>query len=212
MRKAGAAVSKAGAELDNYFDIQEKPWLTWETAPFDKLRSWAENLHKNAGGIPAYREYEDAARGLEKIIGNGALDRIRSATDDAKLIPDIVRRALYGGWIDGLLRSVPELSAFNRIAHEGIIDEFRQLDKLQMLAAQSSVQTICFKNYRAGRMARRVLSSIQSARSAAFSEKRPDVRASVVEKDSRPFRKTETLHAHESARCQPVPAARPVRS
>ena len=147
MQQADSAVSTACAELDKFFDIQETPLKTWETAPFDKLRSWAENLHRNAGGIPAYLEYEADARGLEMIIGNGALDRIRDAADDATLIPDIVRRALYGGWIDGQLRSVPELIDFNRIGHERIIDEFRQLDKQQTLAAQRAVQTICFENY-----------------------------------------------------------------
>ena len=56
--KAGVAVSSACAEIDEFFDIQKMPWKTWDTAPFDKLRSWTEELHENAGGVPAYLEYE----------------------------------------------------------------------------------------------------------------------------------------------------------
>ena len=148
MREAGGAVSSACAELDEFFDIQDTPWETWDTAPFDKLRSWAENLHRNAGGIPAYLEYETDARDLETIIGNGALSRIRNATNDAKLILDIVRRALYRGWIERWRRGVHELRDFRRIGHNGDIKEFRRLDKLQMQAAQNAVQKICFENLR----------------------------------------------------------------
>ena len=90
------------------------------------------------------------AHNLETIIGAGVLDRIRYATDDAKLILDIVRRALYRRWINRWRRGVHEIREFSRIGHEGAIKEFRRLDELQMKAAQSAVQTACFQNY--GRM------------------------------------------------------------
>ena len=146
IRKAGGAVSSACAALDNYFDIQEIPWKTWDTAPFDKLRSWAEEPHENADCIQEYREYEKDARSLETIIGVGVLDRIRYATNDAKLILGIIRRAIYRGWIDRWSRAVPELGEFGRINHERLIKKFRELDELQMQAARSAVQTNCFKN------------------------------------------------------------------
>ena len=144
---AELSVSDAASALNELFDIRKTPWDKWERASFTELRSWAEELLSDAAAAVDYLGYRKAVRALDAEIGGGAVGCVRKTTDDASLVPDIVRRRLYGEWIDRIRRATPSLHSFSSADHEAVIDAFKELDRKQKDAAVSAVRQRCFGNY-----------------------------------------------------------------
>ena len=114
--------------LDALFDASASPWGTWDAAPFDDLKAWLESIHEDADGAADWIEFRQAADGLDQMLSPGTIGRVRQAVDDATLVPGIVRRRLFGKWLDAVYRQDSHLSGFAAPDHEEVRRRFGELD------------------------------------------------------------------------------------
>ena len=143
----GECASDLGTALDGGFDAGETRWGAWSEAPFGELRDWARDLSAHAPSAVGWTEYRAAAGDLEGELGEGVMDRIREATDEAADVPGIIRRRIFRDWLDHAYGTDRALGSFSARDHERLRAEFRELDLAQLESARARVRASCFGNY-----------------------------------------------------------------
>ena len=149
-----ASLSAAAADfarslnvLDRRFTVESAEWSSWDSAPLDALEAWASDLRDHAGESASWNAYKEAVSEFEELLGAGAVSEIRELTDKSEDVPGIVRRGIYGRWLEEIYDAEPELRAFNRVDHEEIRDRFRRLDERFATAARQRVRERVFTSY-----------------------------------------------------------------
>lgn len=133
--------------LDQRFDVAVTDWPSWDAPSLNDVEVWASGLRENAGDAPSWVAYQDAVRGFNARLGEGAATEVRSLTDSAADVPGIVARRLYEAWLDEVYAAEPELGEFNRVDHEGVRARFRELDERFPTTARQRVRELAFGRY-----------------------------------------------------------------
>lgn len=124
------------------FPEDRLPWFSWDSAQFDAIRAWCEDLRLHAQEAIDWVEYRQAIEDLDAAVGEGTVETLRGATDDAVVVPAAVGRCVYESWLNQLYETVPELQ-FAPTDIEVVIQEFRTLDKELPKAARDRVKGKC---------------------------------------------------------------------
>ena len=153
-RRAAEAV---GALLDQFtqsvavlnarFDVAATNWSTWNEPPFADLVDWCADLRGHAGDARGWVEYREAVDDLDERLGALSASDLRSVTDQAALVPGIVRRRIYGAWLEDLTKANPQLRRFSKVDHEGTRAQFRALDDRFPRAVRQRVRERAFARY-----------------------------------------------------------------
>jgi very-short-patch-repair endonuclease len=133
-------------DFSELFDPRQAGWRDWESPTFERLISWLAWVEQNADSASSWLEYINAVRDLERLLAPGAVDALRNATDDASLVPDLVLRRIYAGWIDYITNNDARLR-FEPRDHEHRRAEFQQLDKRFLAANRERIREHCFRRY-----------------------------------------------------------------
>ena len=133
--------------LDQRFDRAAAGWPSWDSRPFVDLESWSADLHEHAGSALAWVEYREAVHDLDKRLGAGSADALRTATEDAEEVPGTVRRAIYSSWLEAIYDAEPVLRGFSAVDHESVRSQFRELDERYPYAARQRVRERVFARY-----------------------------------------------------------------
>ena len=136
-----------GVLVDAHFDAAATNWSSWAEPCFADMEAWCADLRDHAGDARAWVEYREAVDELDERLGALAAADLRAVTDQAALVPGIVRRRIYGVWLEEISKESPELRRFSRIDHEGVRTQFRTLDERFPRAARERVRERAFARY-----------------------------------------------------------------
>ena len=136
-----------GVLVDAHFDAAATNWSSWAEPCFADMEAWCADLRDHAGDARAWVEYREAVDELDEQLGALAAADLRAVTDQAALVPGIVRRRIYGVWLEEISKESPELRRFSRIDHEGVRTQFRTLDERFPRAARERVRERAFARY-----------------------------------------------------------------
>ena len=133
--------------LSKEFDETETKWHEWKSAEWPALIDWLAFVEKNAEQASEHIEYGKSCAHLSKAIGSDPVEALRSKTDDATVIPNIVDRQIVGAWIDAANRDDPALAEFTGSEQRSLRDRFRDLDSRFPVAVRQEVLRKGFERY-----------------------------------------------------------------
>ena len=139
--------SELAGLLCEYFDVTHSNWDAWDSAPFDDIVGWIDYLLKNSDEVSDWIEYCAICREIDEVFGRGTVSRIRAVTDDAKLVPGILRRIIAEKWLNHVQMLDPVLDKFSGSIHTAIWNQFRDLDMQLPGAIREEVRRRCFDRY-----------------------------------------------------------------
>ncbi len=130
-----------------HFDATNSKWKEWKDAPFRELDGWIDYLAQNSNEVADWIEYQTISSQVEDVFGPGTISRIRELTEDASLIPGILRKVVAENWLNSVQMSDPFLKKFSASNHETVWNQFRELDKQLPAAIREEVRRKCFERY-----------------------------------------------------------------
>ena len=108
------------------------------------------SVREDADNAGNWVEFRQAADGLDLILGSGAVGRIRQAVDDATAVPGIVKRRLFGKWLDAVYVKDSRLIGFAARDHEGVRRKFSELDRSLPATLREEIREKLFGRYPRG--------------------------------------------------------------
>lgn len=104
----------------------------------------AERLDKCANNLAALEEWIDFCTARNHCCELGLEEYVHqieaSCIDSASIVP-IFQKRFFRLWLDSVLPMYPAVANFRRKTQEAVIDEFKQLDKLQFAIARSRIRS-----------------------------------------------------------------------
>ena len=146
VRSAVEGLSQDLASIEGRIDPGATPWGSWHSAPFHELENWADDLSAHAESAADWIEYQSAVRDLNQKLGANVVSQIRSVTDRARLVGQIVQRRILGAWLDSQYAAYG-LRSFAARDHNAIRRQFEELDRDLPKAARARVRERCFSKY-----------------------------------------------------------------
>jgi len=135
------------SSLEERFDLGAGPWDVWTEAPFDDVIKWTDDLSEAADSAGDWLIYLSVIGELERMLSKSIVDDIRSATDDADNIPEVVQRRVTSAWLDWVYAQEPLLSDFTSADYDEIRSRFQDLDAKLPVAAQNEIRARVFEKY-----------------------------------------------------------------
>ena len=128
------------------FPEAQTPWCTWAIAPLKEVRAWCDDLCAHVEEASDWVEYRAAALALDTAVGASVTEVVRSVTEDASSVPDIVLCHVYLLWLKHVYDGVPELQFAPRDL-EDVLRDFRDLDARLPRSARERVRAKCLAAY-----------------------------------------------------------------
>ncbi|SHJ80608.1 Protein of unknown function [Anaerocolumna jejuensis DSM 15929] len=100
-------------------------------------------LEKCANNMSSLEEWIDYCAITEKCknLGlGGFLEEVSNVCIDTKVIVEIFQKRFYRSWLDAMIPKYPSINLFRRRSQESVIEEFKNLDLLQMRIARIRVR------------------------------------------------------------------------
>lgn len=146
LQSAGQQFAAAISSLDRFL---ERPscWSSWDSASFDELEGWLDELSARSGREARWLAYRGAYESLERLANTSVVTDARAKTSVSSDLPGLVERRLLGAWLGLIFRAEPELEEFTAAGQEGRVRSFRELDCSLLQGARKLVRSIAFANY-----------------------------------------------------------------
>jgi len=129
------------------YDMSKSRVPSFETARFDEIKEWSQELSSDADSAGDWLLYEAAVKDLDNIVAPSTTELIRHETDDSELVPVIVERRILGAWLDHIYKDERILREFAVLEHEDRRARFQELDELSIQTAENEVRRKVFENY-----------------------------------------------------------------
>jgi len=105
-----------------------------------EFKTWLEACLNNFGAL---EEWLDFRRSREQCIAAGLGNFVEAVIAEnlpsQKIVGAFFKR-FYRLWLDAMYQRIPALADFRRRSHEGILEEFKALDKKQLAIAQARLK------------------------------------------------------------------------
>ncbi|SFS07432.1 DUF4011 domain-containing protein [Anaeromicropila populeti] len=114
-----------------------------EKLDYVDLNSLMSRFEKCANNMSALEEWIDYCAITEKCknLGLGEfIEEVSNVCIDTKVIVEVYQKRFYRSWLDAMIPKYPSINSFRRRSQESIIEEFRNLDLLQMKIARIRVR------------------------------------------------------------------------
>lgn len=115
----------------------------YEQIEFNDFKNLMIRFEKCANNMAALEEWIDYCAITEKCrnLGLGEfLEEVSNVCIDTKVIVEVFLKRFYRSWLDAMIPKYPAVNAFRRRSQESIIDEFKNLDLLQLKIARIRVR------------------------------------------------------------------------
>lgn len=114
-----------------------------EQIDFTDLNSLMGRFEKCANNMSALEEWVDYCairEKCEKLEAGEFLEEVSNVGIDTNVIVDAFLKRFYRSWLDAMIPKYPAIASFRRRSQESIIDEFKNLDLLQLKIARIRVR------------------------------------------------------------------------
>lgn len=138
--EAGRLVERSRAEATFAADLFEPGQVDLTGLATDAVRQW---LRVRLDNLAALEDWVDFRQSRERCAAAGLGPFVETAVEQ-RIGPNAIKPAFfkrfYRLWLDQIYSRLPELQSFRGRRHEGQIQEFRELDSLQLRVAQSRLR------------------------------------------------------------------------
>lgn len=138
-RKIEQTIKNINIELNWFISLFDEKQVIKES----RMPALYDRVNRCMNGLSLLEEWIDFRTVIEKGKAEGLgdyFDKIIEHQLDASLIINIFKKRYYRLWLDAILPNYPVVMNFRRKSHEGIINEFAYLDKLQFDIAKARIR------------------------------------------------------------------------
>lgn len=129
IRQAVTAAGALRATLRELGNAVAWPDGYLDRRPLSEIGTRAGELARNIGKAQAWAAFEGSRQRAMATIGAEAVDACLAGQAPFDQLCDSFLRAFYMKWLSAAIQARPPLYGFDTLSHEGLVDEFRQLDE-----------------------------------------------------------------------------------
>jgi len=130
--------AKLAAELKlNVVEAFGHPAL--EKVPFVELAARVQEWSQRLQDLTRWNTWYQASLQAREAGLGGIVDGLKRGAVESAAVANVFERALFSALLRALFRSHPELARFDGLAHDRLVQEFRQLDRDRLRVAKERI-------------------------------------------------------------------------